>query len=101
MHPIESAMRLSLYVSDEVASAVRRQADDAGLSVSKYLAGLVRRELGAGWPERFFEEVVGGLAGLSARTSATGNARLPGLAGRSVAVPASARSTLYALHLAS
>jgi hypothetical protein len=30
------------------------------MSVSRYLAELIRREVGAGWVEGFFEEVIGG-----------------------------------------
>jgi hypothetical protein len=30
------------------------------MSVSRYLAELIRREVGAGWAEGFFEEVIGG-----------------------------------------
>lgn len=55
--------QLHLYLPEETASAVRRRARALGLSVSKYLAQLVRRELGSGWPEAFFEEVVGGWQG--------------------------------------
>lgn len=55
--------QLHLYVPEEVASAVRRKADQEGLSVSRYLAHLVRREIGRGWPEGYFEEVVGGWHG--------------------------------------
>ena len=55
--------QLHLYVPEEVATAVRRKADQEGLSVSRYLAQLVRREIGQGWPEGYFEEVVGGWHG--------------------------------------
>ena len=33
------------------------------MSVSRYLANLVEREVITDWPERFFEEVVGGWKG--------------------------------------
>lgn len=56
--------QLHLYVPDHVADAVRAQAQARGLSVSAYLAEIVRRDAGrGGWPAGFFEEVVGGWKG--------------------------------------
>jgi hypothetical protein len=55
--------QLHLYVPDRVAAELRTRARARGLSVSRYLAALVQRELGQGWPEGFFEEVVGGWKG--------------------------------------
>jgi len=55
--------QLYLYVPEEVAAKVRQQAEACGMTVSHYLAELIRREVGAGWPEGFFEEVVGGWKG--------------------------------------
>ncbi len=56
-------MQLHLYLSDDLANSVRRRAQAEGVSVSKYLADLVQREVGTGWPEGFFEKVVGGWQG--------------------------------------
>jgi hypothetical protein len=56
-------MQLHLYVPDEIGDAIRRRAEAAGLSVSRYLADLVLREVGGGWPQGFFEEVIGGWQG--------------------------------------
>jgi len=55
--------QLHLYVPDDVASEVRQRADREGVSVSRYLASLVRREIGGGWPESYFDEVIGGWKG--------------------------------------
>jgi hypothetical protein len=55
--------QLHLYLPENIASEVRRRAEAQGQSVSKYLAALVRRDVGLGWPEGFFDEVVGGWKG--------------------------------------
>jgi hypothetical protein len=55
--------QLNLYVTDELAERIRHAADEADLSVSRYLAEVVRRALETEWPEGFFEEVVGGWQG--------------------------------------
>ena len=57
--------QLHLYVPDKVADKVRQRAEATHMSVSRYLAELVRREVGTGWPEGFFEVVVGGWQGES------------------------------------
>lgn len=51
--------QLHLYVPQDVADEIERRAQADGLSTSKYLAGLVEREIGQGWPEGWFERVVG------------------------------------------
>ncbi len=55
--------QLHLYVSEEVAERLREQAKVRNLSVSKYLADIVRRETAPAWPEGYFEKVLGGWAG--------------------------------------
>lgn len=55
--------QMHFYVSDELAERVRQRAAASRLSVSKYLAGLVKSEVGSGWPEGYFEAVVGGWKG--------------------------------------
>ncbi|MGD8328288.1 MAG: hypothetical protein PVJ49_02550 [Acidobacteriota bacterium] len=55
--------QLHLYVSREIAAEVKRRADGQGISTSRYLAELVRRECADEWPEGFFERVVGGWQG--------------------------------------
>jgi hypothetical protein len=52
--------QLHLYVSDDLAEKIKHEAQAADMSVSRYLANLVKREVFTNWPEMFFEEVVGG-----------------------------------------
>ena len=54
--------QLHLYVSAEIAEALRRKAKAGHTSVSKYLADLVKREVGLGWPDGY-EHVLGGWQG--------------------------------------
>lgn len=55
--------QLHFYVPEKTADRIRQEAKAAGLSVSQYLAKVVKRELHPEWPEGFFEEVVGGWQG--------------------------------------
>lgn len=55
--------QLHLYVSEEVAAQLRAQAKARKMSLSKYLAEIVKRETQTGWPEGYFERVVGGWEG--------------------------------------
>jgi hypothetical protein len=55
--------QLHFYVPDELAEKIRQEAQAADMSVSRYLANLVKREVASEWPEGFFEEVVGGWIG--------------------------------------
>lgn len=55
--------QLHLYVADQVASLVRQRARARKMTVSGYLADLVRREVASGWPEGFFDKIVGAWAG--------------------------------------
>lgn len=52
--------QLHLYVSNDLAEKIQQEAKTADMSVSRYLATLVKREVDNNWPDRFFEEVVGG-----------------------------------------
>lgn len=56
--------QLHLYVPEEMAEVLRSRAEERGMSLSGYLAEVVGREVGGGgWPEGFFEEVIGGWEG--------------------------------------
>ena len=55
--------QLHLYVSDDVADRLREKSKASNMSLSKYLAKIVQRETQAGWPEGYFEQVVGGWVG--------------------------------------
>ncbi len=49
--------QLHCYVPEEVALQAEQLAKQAGLSVSRYLAELIKREAAnnAGWPEGYFD----------------------------------------------
>lgn len=47
--------QLHCYVPDEVARKLRGKAQRANLSLSKYLAGLIGRELEDRWPDGYFD----------------------------------------------
>lgn len=65
--------QLHMYVPRGTAEVLRRRAEERGMSVSGYLAEIVGREVGdGGWPEGFFEEVLGGWDGDLARPSQGG-----------------------------
>ena len=55
--------QLHFYVPEETAEELRKRAEAKGISLSRYLASLVQTEVPSGWPERFFEDVVGGWKG--------------------------------------
>ncbi|WP_047864638.1 hypothetical protein [Rubrobacter aplysinae] len=62
--------QLHLYVPEGTAESLKSRARERGMSVSAYLAEVVAREIGEeGWPEGFFEEVLGGWAGELERPS--------------------------------
>jgi hypothetical protein len=54
--------QLHLYVSNEIAEALKRKSKAQGMSVSKYLAEIVRKDLGVGFPEHY-DEILGGWQG--------------------------------------
>ena len=49
--------QLHCYVPDDVAEQAQKKARESGLSLSRYLAELVKRDAGASgaWPEGYFE----------------------------------------------
>lgn len=65
--------QLYLYVPEEVASQVRQRAEASNMTVSHYLAELIRREVGTGWPKGFFEDVIGGWKGEPLQRSPQGD----------------------------
>ena len=64
--------QLHLYVEDQVAGLVRLRARARKMTVSGYLADLVRREVSSGWPAGFFDEVVGAWVGKRLRRRGQG-----------------------------
>lgn len=56
--------QLHLYVPEGTAEVLRRKARERGKSLSGYLAEIVVREVAEeGWPEGFFDEVLGSWEG--------------------------------------
>ncbi len=55
--------QLHFYVPDEIASTLRERARARSMPLSRLLAEIVGREVSAGWPANFFEDVVGGWQG--------------------------------------
>lgn len=45
--------QLHCYVPESIAQQLQRQAAQLGLSVSAYLAELVKRDVNGGWPQGF------------------------------------------------
>jgi len=52
-------MQLHFYVPDEIGERIKACAKARGLPVSRYLADLAQREVVQGWPEGFFDRVIG------------------------------------------
>jgi hypothetical protein len=55
--------QLHAYVPALVADELRARARARGLTVSRYLAELVRRDLALGWPAHYFKQIAGGWKG--------------------------------------
>jgi hypothetical protein len=64
--------QLHLYVPDVLAKSLRARARAAGLTTSRYLASIVRKDLGEGWPPGYFERVVGRWQGKKLRRAPQG-----------------------------
>lgn len=49
--------QLHCYVPEDIAQQAQRRAEQAGLSLSRYLAELVKRDAAnsTGWPEGYFD----------------------------------------------
>ena len=55
---------MHLYVPDTTAELLRERARGRGLTLSRYLAEVVKREADeGGWPENFFGDVLGAWEG--------------------------------------
>lgn len=55
--------QLHLYVNDDLAAEIGRRAEVAGMSVSRFLAMLVRERARSSWPDGWFDHVPGGWQG--------------------------------------
>ncbi len=64
--------QLHAYVPARLAERLRARARARGVPVSRHLADLIQRDVGSGWPEGFFDQVVGGWRGAPLRRSRQG-----------------------------
>lgn len=71
--------QLYFYVPDYVAEQIKARAAQARMPVSRYVADLVKREVGQGWPEDYFERISGGAEGAAIGYESSGppEERLP------------------------
>ena len=71
--------QLHFYVPDDVAEKIKVRAAQAKLPVSRYVANLVKRDVGQGWPEGYFERISGAAEGATIRYEPSGppEERLP------------------------
>jgi len=56
---VVSMPQLHLYVNEKTAEYIKQRADARGMSVSAYLAQLVKRDVATGWPDDFFTRIAG------------------------------------------
>lgn len=47
--------QLYCYVAEEVAAQLQQKAERAHLSLSKYLALLIQKDIGTQWPDHYFD----------------------------------------------
>jgi len=64
--------QLHLYVNEKTAEYIKKKAAARGMGVSGYLAELVKRDVATGWPEAYFEYVIGGWKGKPLERAAQG-----------------------------
>jgi hypothetical protein len=55
--------QIHFYVPRDLASKINDKATESGMSTSRYVAEIVKRDLASDWPEGFFDEVAGGWQG--------------------------------------
>lgn len=53
--------QLSLYLTSEMMDKLRTDVDRAGISISKYVSGLISNQENNSWPPDFWSSVYGGL----------------------------------------
>jgi len=51
--------QLNVYVSDDLATRLKREARRAGLPLSRYVLTLLDTRRGSGWPAGYFEKKCG------------------------------------------
>ena len=71
--------QLHFYVPDDVADQIKARAAQAKQPVSRYVAELVKRDIGQGWPKDYFERISNAAGGAAIRYEPLGlpEERLP------------------------
>ena len=71
--------QLHFYVPDDVAEKIKVRAAQAKLPISRYVADLVKRDVGQGRPEDYFKRISGAAEGAPIRYEPPGppEERLP------------------------
>jgi hypothetical protein len=71
--------QLHFYVPDDVAEQIKARAAQAKLPISRYVANLVKRDIGRGWPEGYFKRISSAAKGgaISYEPSGPPEERLP------------------------
>ncbi len=72
--------QLHFYVDKDTETELRRRAESAGVSLSRYLADIARGSLGGGWPEGWFGRTSGKWVGPPQKRESTkpvGDLKLP------------------------
>ena len=64
--------QLHFYVPDDVAEQIKARAAQAKLPISRYVAELVKRDVGQGWPKDYFERISGAAEGASMKYEPSG-----------------------------
>jgi hypothetical protein len=54
--------QIHFYVPDDVAELIKARAAQSSLPVSRYVAELVKRDIGRGWPEDYFQRLSAAVA---------------------------------------
>ena len=49
--------QLHFYIPDDLAEQIKARAAQARMSVSRYVAELVKRDVGLGWPKDYFKRI--------------------------------------------
>jgi len=65
--------QIHCYIPDDLASRLSKVAAEKHLSVSRYLAMLVKKDISSGWPDGYFDQVFGGWEGEPLQRPAQGD----------------------------
>lgn len=55
--------QIHFYVPSDLESILKRRAAQRGVSLSRFIADLVRREVDTGWPDGYLDQVIGSWQG--------------------------------------